>query len=332
MTDTARIPSGTPVRMVFLGCGGITRSHARRLAARRDDVRLYFASRDAAKAALYNRELGGVGAFGSYEAALADPAVHAAFVATPTAQHLALTLAALAAGKDVIVEKPPFLHSGDFDQVEAAMQASGRRVFVAENYYYRPLARRLRGLLRSDAIGEVRYLVVKALKRQHTGGWRDDEAQAGGGALFEGGIHWVNFMAGIGLTVRSVQGFRPGKGQGIERSMLAVFRYTEGAVGTLFHAWDTPSALKGLRLSRIYGTDGSIAFESNGLFLLVFGRRRRLIFPGFRDISGFNAMFADYLACIRTGREPELTLARARRDLELVEGAYRTAADPPRET
>ena len=59
-----------------------------------------------------------------------------------------------------------------------------------------------------------------------------------------------------------------------------------------------------------------MAFESNGLFILVFGKRPRVIFPGFRDISGYQAMFADFVACIRSGREPLMTVARARRDLE----------------
>ena len=333
MNDTPRtVPGDRPIRLVFLGAGNIARRHARLLAGRRDEVRCYFASRDAARAALFQRELGGVGAFGSYEAALADPAIDVAMVTTPTSQHLDLALKALAAGKHVIVEKPPFMKSSDFDAIEAAQAEHGGRVFVAENYYYRPLARTLRKLISEGAVGEVRYLIVKALKEQATGGWRDDEAVAGGGALFEGGIHWVNFMAGIGLHAQEARGFRPGKSRkGPERSMLTVFRYAEGAVGTLFHSWDTPSALKGLRLSRIYGSEGSIAFESNGLVVMVFGRRRRLIFPGLRDISGFGAMFADILACLRSGRAAQLTLARARRDLELVEAAYATALPPERE-
>lgn len=334
MTDNPRtVPGDRPIRLVFLGAGNIARRHARLLAGRRDEVRCYFASRDAAKAALFQRELNGVGAFGSYEAALADPAIDVAMITTPTKQHLELTLAALAAGKHVIVEKPPFMRSTDFDAVERAQAEHGGRVFVAENYYYRPLARTLRRLISDGAIGDVRYLIVKALKEQHVRGWRESEEMAGGGALFEGGIHWVNFMAGIGLHAQDVHGYRPGRQPaGPERSMLAVFRYAEGAVGTLFHSWDTPSLLKGLRLSRIYGSEGSIAFESNGLGIMVFGRRRRLIFPGFRDISGFGAMFTDILDCLRIGRAAQLTLARARRDLELVEAAYRTALAPDRET
>jgi predicted dehydrogenase len=334
MTNHTRtVPGDRPIRLVFLGAGNIARRHARLLAGRRDEVRCYFASRDAAKAALFQRELNGVGAFGSYEAALADPAIDVAMITTPTKQHLELTLAALAAGKHVIVEKPPFMRSADFDAVERAQAEHGGRVFVAENYYYRPLARTLRRLISDGAIGDVRYLIVKALKEQHVRDWRESEEMAGGGALFEGGIHWVNFMAGIGLHAQDVHGYRPGRQPaGPERSMLAVFRYAAGAVGTLFHSWDPPSLLKGLRLSRIYGSEGSIAFESNGLGIMVFGRRRRLIFPGFRDISGFGAMFTDILDCLRIGRAAQLTLARARRDLELVEAAYRTALAPDRET
>lgn len=313
------------IHLAFLGCGSITRRHAKLIGKQHPAVARYFASRDAGKAAAFNADLGGAGAFGGYEAALADSRVNTVVVATPTAHHLDLTLAGLAAGKHVIVEKPPFMRSTDFDPVEAARNAAGRQVFVAENYFYRPLARTLRSIIARGDIGEVRYLIVKALKEQRTEDWRNDETIAGGGALFEGGVHWVNFMAGLGLRVEAVQGFRPGRTDTIERSMLVVFRYAEGAVGTLFHAWDTPSLLKGLRLSRIFGTRGSIAFESNGLVAAVAGSRPRIIFPGLRDISGYGAMFADYFACIEQGREPEMTLARARSDLEMVEAAYRPA-------
>ena len=56
------------------------------------------------------------------------------------------------------------------------------------------------------------------------------------------------------------------------------------------------------------------------------GKRRRLGFPGFRDITGNRAMWTDFLEVIRTGREPVMTTARAQRGLEIVEQAYATAA------
>jgi predicted dehydrogenase len=69
-----------------------------------------------------------------------------------------------------------------------------------------------------------------------------------------------------------------------------------------------------------------VSFESNGLFVLVHGRRTRLVIPSLRDIAGYRAMFADFVACLRDGREPRMTLDLARRDLELVEAAYQSLA------
>lgn len=313
------------LHFAFVGCGSIAARHSRRLASF-TDVSFSFASRDGARAADFRRRLGGAGSYGSYAAALEADEVDAIVITTPPAQHLSLTLAALQAGKHVIVEKPAFLRSTDVGVVETAASASGCRVFVAENYAYKPLAGVLRDVIRSNAIGEVRYLTINALKCARRSGWRDDEVLAGGGALFEGGIHWINLIAGLGLTVESVQAYRPGTFDGQERSLLVVAQYEEGAVGTLHHAWDTRSLLHGLRISRIYGTGGSVTFESNGLFVLVHGRTSRLILPSLRDIAGYRAMFADFIACLRYGREPRMTLNLARRDLELVEAAYQSLA------
>jgi len=289
----------------------------------------YFASRDVARAAQYARELKGAGSFGSYHEAMASDLVTAVMICTPPDSHLELTLAALAAGKDVIVEKPAFHRSRDVDAVEAAMRASGHRVFVAENYFYKPLRRAVAGVIASGELGEVRFVHLNAMKRQVNTDWRADPSVAGGGALFEGGIHWINFMANIGLTLTEVHGFRPGPREGQEQSTLVVARYAEGAVGTLHHSWEVPSLLHGLRLSRLTGTEGSATFESNGLLLLLRGRRVRLRFPGFRDIKGMGAMFADFVTALRTGAEPAMTLAMARRDLELLEAVQAPATGDP---
>jgi predicted dehydrogenase len=313
------------VGIAFLGCGAVTRAHTRTLRAVEPRARLFYASRDASRAEGLNAQCRGSGAFSSYASALEDPRVDAVLVATPPAHHLEWTLRALAAGKHVIVEKPPFPRSTDFLDVEDAARRASRQVFVAENYYYKPVLRTLRSMLREGVIGEPRFLDIKALKTQRTHDWRNDPDLALGGALYEGGIHWIAFLAGLGLDVASVHGFRPGNASGLEREMLVVVRYTEGAVGALFFSWATPALLKGVRMSHIYGTKGTIRFESNGLFVLALGNRRRLTFPGVRDLTGSRAMFRDFLTAIRTGAQPEYTTALARRDLELVEAAYRTA-------
>jgi predicted dehydrogenase len=251
------------------------------------------------------------------------------FVATPPDSHLDLTLRALEAGKDVIVEKPAFPRAAHVATVEAAAARAGRRVLVAENFAYLPLAAALRSIVGSGELGDVLFVQLNAIKRQRHHDWRDHPDIAGGGALYEGGVHWIDLLANLGLTVASVAGFHPREGGELERSMLVVVRYAEGAVGTLHHSWAVPVRLRGLRTSRVYGTGGSALFESNGLFVVVAGRRARLLLPGLRDLRGYGAMFADFFDGLATGREPRMTLERARRDLELVEAAYRSAGLSP---
>ncbi|HEX6924965.1 MAG TPA: Gfo/Idh/MocA family oxidoreductase [Longimicrobiaceae bacterium] len=320
-------PQRDSMGLVFLGCGFATRLHSRTL-RRFPTVRRYYASRDVRRAEEFNRRFRGAGAFGSYQAALQDPQVEVALVATPPATHLELTLSALAAGKHVILEKPPLMHSADFAPLQAAAEAANRQVMVAENYFYKPLAERVRRVIAAGDIGEPRILSVRALKKQRTGDWRDLVELAGGGALFEGGIHWVNFMANLGLEVRRVHGYRPGPQEGPERTMVVVFEYAGGAVGTLYHSWEIGSPLRGLRLSAIFGTEGALTFESNGLGMMVRGRRRRLELPDPRDLLGYRAMFEDFFAALRERRAPRFTLAMARRDLELVEEAYASPLPP----
>jgi predicted dehydrogenase len=327
----ASAPAIHPVRgsigLAFLGCGAITSLHSRTLRHPGVPVRRYYASRDGVRAEAWNRRHGGAGSFSSYRAAITDRRVDVVLIATPPVMHLDWTLEALAHAKHVIVEKPAFLRSGDVTRVEAAADRTGCRVLVAENYAYKPIAHALRQAIASGELGEILVVRVDATKHQRTADWRADERFAGGGALFEGGVHWVDLMANLGLRVESVQGFRPGLPRGPERTMVVVFQYEQGAVGTLFHSWETPALLRGLRLSKISGTRGSVTFESNALFALVRGRRSRLIVPGMADLRGYGAMFRDFLAAIRTGAPPQMTLDRARLDLQLIEAAYGSLPD-----
>jgi predicted dehydrogenase len=313
-----------PLKLAFLGCGFATRLHSRTLSKVDPGVGLFYASRNGARAEEYSRKHGGRGHFDSYAAAIEDPSIDAVLVATPPDSHLNLTLEALRGGKHVIVEKPPLLHASDFDTVREAQREAGRQVLVAENYFYKPLTGALRDALQGGAVGDVLFVHVNALKEQHVDDWRGDAETSGGGALFEGGIHWISFLASLGLDVRSIGGARVGSADGLERSVAATIRYEGGAVGTLLYSWEVPSLLKGLRLSRIFGREGTITFESNGVFVLIRGRRKRVIFPGLRDIAGYRAMFRDFLAALRENKEPEYTLELARRDLGLVEAVYRS--------
>jgi UDP-N-acetylglucosamine 3-dehydrogenase len=319
-----------PLHVAFLGCGFITDVHSRQLRALGPKVvATRYASRDLARAETYRKRFGGVATYGDYLTAIADPAVHAVVIAVPPAYHLDLTLRALDAGKHVLVEKPAYLTMADYQTVVEARNRAGRVVLVGENDHYKPLAVSLRSLVAKGSIGEMvfAHFTTIAHRLKKADDWRNDEAMAGGDAFFEEGIHWLHLAGSLGPAIVSARGFRPSVSrEGPDRrakSMMVAFQYDNHAVGSLYYSREIPSLLKGLRVSKLYGREGIITFESNGGFVLVRGRQgTRLLFPGFRDIRGYQAMYRDFVRAIRDGAAPEMSLERAIEDQHLMDQIY----------
>ena len=322
-------PMSAPLRIAFLGCGFITRVHSRNLRHLRSDIVCGYASRDQARASEFCGKYRGTASYGDYAEAIADPNIDAVVIAVPPAFHLNLTLQALAAGKHVLVEKPAFPAMGDYEVVREARDRAGRVVLIGENDHYKPLAIKLRQLLAEGVIGEMVFghfsSIVKRLKTADD--WRNDESMAGGDAFFEEGIHWLHLANCLGPKITSITGFQPTPShEGPDRrtkSMMAAFHYDNGAVGSLYYSREIPSLLKGLRLSKLFGRQGVITFESNGVVLLARGQGfPRLIFPGFRDIRGYQAMYRDFRQSILNGTAPEMSLERAMEDQRLMDQIY----------
>jgi predicted dehydrogenase len=319
-----------PLRLVFLGCGFITRVHSRNLRrlGQRHIVPSY-ASRDRAKADAYCARYGGARSYADYQAAIADPDVDAVVVAVPPAFHLDLTTQALEAGKHVLVEKPAFPSMRDYESAVAARDRAKRVVLVGENDHYKPLAVRLRRVLAEGLIGDMvfAHFVTIARRFKTADDWRNDETMAGGDAFFEEGIHWLHFAGSLGPRIVRIQGLRPAPsasgGDRRAKSMMVAFQYDNSAAGALYYSREIPSMLKGLRQSKLFGRDGVITFESNGLFIVARGRGfPRVVWPGISDFRGYRAMYRDFLHAIRTGAAPEMSLERAMDDQRLMDQVY----------
>ncbi len=320
-----------PVHLAFLGCGFITAVHSGHLAALKPDVICSYASRAAGKADAYCRRYGGAGTYVDYVAAIEDPRIDAVVIAVPPRFHLELALRALAAGKHVLVEKPAFPTSGNFEAVIAARNRARKVVLVGENDHYKPLAVTLRRLLAAGAIGDMvfAHFTTIAKKLKAAGDWRNDESMAGGDAFFEEGIHWLHIANSLGPSITTIRGYRPSPSrEGPDRrakSMLVAFEYDNGAVGALYYSREIPSLFKGARASKLFGREGIITFESNGAFVLARGRGLpRVILPGLRDIRGYRAMYRDFVRAIREHGVPEMSLERALADQRLMEMIYAT--------
>jgi predicted dehydrogenase len=94
---------------------------------------------------------------GDYNELLNDPAIHAIAVATPVRSHFELALAALQAGKHVLLEKPMTETAGQARQLIAEAKKRHRVLMVDHTFVYTPAIRKLRELATSDELGKIYY-------------------------------------------------------------------------------------------------------------------------------------------------------------------------------
>jgi len=116
------------------------------------------ASRDQGRADAYAGKWEIPRAYGSYEELLADPEIEAVYISLPNTLHCEWSINALDAGKHVLCEKPMSRHT---DEVEAAFDAAERNDrFLSEAFMYRhnPQTKRLKELVESGTIGELRLI------------------------------------------------------------------------------------------------------------------------------------------------------------------------------
>ncbi len=162
------------------------------------------ASRTQSKAAAAAEELGIPKAYGSYEALLADPTIEAVYIPLPNHLHLEWTLAAAAAGKHVLCEKPLALSSTDARRMIDASNQAGVLLMEAFMYRLHPLWQEVRRLIGAGTIGELVALQSFFSYRNLDPTDIRNQVTTGGGALLDIGCYPVN-------AARMLFGSEPGE-------------------------------------------------------------------------------------------------------------------------
>ncbi|MGX5697471.1 Gfo/Idh/MocA family protein [Agromyces soli] len=226
------------LRWGILATGGIARLFTADLVRHGFDVRAV-GSRREASAAAFAAEFGIPSVHGSYEALLADPEVDAVYIATPHPMHAENAIAALAAGKHVLIEKPFTLNRAEAERVRDAARAAGRLALEAMWTRYLPHMVRIRELIAAGALGEVRALIA-----DHTQLLSADPAhrinalELGGGALLDLGVYPISFafdLFGAPAAVRATAVFKP---TGADAQVATIFEYEGGRTATSYSASD----------------------------------------------------------------------------------------------
>lgn len=127
--------------------------------------------------------------YSDYNELLAKSDVQAVIIATPTSTHSEITLAALKAKKDVLVEKPLARSYAEAKPMVEAAKRNKRKLMVGLNLRYRQDAMILKSLINSDEIGEPNYVKASWVRRQSSmEKWFTKKAESGGGVIIDLGI------------------------------------------------------------------------------------------------------------------------------------------------
>jgi predicted dehydrogenase len=243
--------------------------------------RLYgLVTRDPAKAAPYDTR-----AWVTLDEALADPEVHAVYVATPVFLHAPQTIQSLRAGKHVLCEKPMAMNEAEARSMVKTAEETGRALGVA--YYRRmyPKVQRAKELLDAGAIGQpvVAELTChgwfdgkKPGENESDRNWLIDPALAGGGPLFDVASHRIdvlNFLFGqpgrvTGQLSNAVHHYA------VEDNATVLIEYPGGLRGIVDVRWHSKVSRDECR---IRGTEGEMNLSPlNGPELIYPGGRENL--------------------------------------------------------
>lgn len=185
-------------------------------------------SRDPEKATAFARKYGIPRATANYFEVVEDPTVDAVYIATPIATHHQLVMAALTAGKHVLVEKPMAMTASEVDELFDAAQAHG--VFLMEGMWmkFNPAFRRLHDEIRKGTIGEPRNIrAAFAFPFPEDGGSRWDIDRSGS-TLLDQGIYPVTLaysVFGLPTTIRAEGSVRA---DGVDLSQHFTMEFDDG--------------------------------------------------------------------------------------------------------
>lgn len=127
-----------------------------------------------------------------YQELLADPEIDAITVAVPNHLHKPVTLAALEAGKHVLVEKPLAQNSVEGEEIVRAAEASGKVVMILFNRRGRHDVQIVQKLSAAGTFGRIYHAKAFWMRRSGIpglGSWFTNKAQAGGGPVIDLGVH-----------------------------------------------------------------------------------------------------------------------------------------------
>jgi 1,5-anhydro-D-fructose reductase (1,5-anhydro-D-mannitol-forming) len=235
---TASIPIGMRARWGMVGIGRLAdASIAPAIAEAQNSELIAVCSRDAQRADAFAEKHGAGYAFDDFSEMLEGDLVDTVYISSPNAVHYEQALAALRAGKNVLVDKPMALSEQEGRALVAAADDAAVRLGVGFQLRHKATNVTARAAIAEGRIGAPAHfqLMVGAGKsafRYDT--WRSDSSLAGGGTLLNQGAHGFDLVEFLNDSrISEVVSFSSGESSGLEEVFVAAVRLENGAFATI---------------------------------------------------------------------------------------------------
>ncbi|HIW32007.1 MAG TPA: Gfo/Idh/MocA family oxidoreductase [Candidatus Paenibacillus intestinavium] len=291
--------------------------------------------------------------FTDYRELLADPAIEAVSICTWNNTHAEISIAALKAGKHVLVEKPLCRTVEEALAIEAAVRSSGKQLQVGFVRRYDSNAQMLRAMAERGDFGDIYYAKASTIRRLgNPGGWFSDIERSGGGPLIDIGVHIIDlcwYMMGrpkpvsvsantykkLGnrSNVKNLSFYKAAdydaNNNTVEDMANALIRFENGAsllidVSFTLHAKADETAV------RLFGNKGG--FEIDPEMVIVTEQNDTIVnvYPqtdhkGFEFESAFQNEINHFIDCIRSGNKPLSPVEDGIEMMKILCGIYESA-------
>jgi len=197
-------------------------------------------------------------AFDSAQSLAASAEVDAVFIASANCAHYDDVIAVARAGKHILVEKPMAMNTSEAERMVAECERNQVKLMVGQAVRFSPLVNRMRALVKSGTLGKIvsaraDYSYDARLSKRT---WLFDRTVAGGGAVFDVGVHCLDTLRFVlSDEVESVQSMLTPSPtpSATERSAIINLQFTRGTLGSIACSFEGPARHS---LLEVVGTEG----------------------------------------------------------------------------
>jgi predicted dehydrogenase len=330
------------LRVGIIGCGGISRAHARGWNAIPEKARVVAVSDVSEAAAREVAALVGAGqTFGDYHEMLARADVDAVDICLPHHLHKDAIVAAAAAGKNVMCEKPLCLTLSQADEIARAIKKSGVTFMSAHNQVFLPTVAAAKEMLSDGVLGQIYALyssdcfvhpqtrMPEEEKKTLGRTWRSSKATMGGGELIDTGYHptyRLLYLAGSVPTEVTAYTARFRLHHWDEEDTAQVMvRFHSGAIGTILTSWAMPNPY-GDYYFCVLGEHGQIYATPDTLFVRLNGLEAPAT-RTFPTVDTFAAEIEHFVDVLGQGKRPLQSVPEATNVLKVILAAYQSVEE-----